>query len=104
MPQYVHCYAEGKRGHWEAICLDFDIAVQGNSFEEVYRSLNEGIAAYMGYVSELPEEERSYFLNRKAPLSLRLRFLWYAIKQAFGGDINSKERAEFLAPCNACPA
>lgn len=104
MPQNVHCYAEGKNGEWEAICLDFDLVVQGNSFEEVYRSLNEGIVAYVGYVSELPEGEQQAFLNRKAPLSIRFRFLWYVLKDAIGGNTNNKLRAGFMAPCTGLPA
>ena len=25
----LHCYASGRDGEWEGICLDLDIAVQG---------------------------------------------------------------------------
>ena len=43
----LRCYAEGRDGDWEAICLDLDIAVQGSSFEEVFRSLQEAISLYL---------------------------------------------------------
>ena len=36
MRKLLRCYAERHHGQWEAFCLDFDIAVQGSSFEEVY--------------------------------------------------------------------
>ena len=67
------CYAWGRPGDWEAICVDFDIPAQGESFEEVRRELADAVDTYLDYVSDLPESERHGFLNRKAPLSLRLR-------------------------------
>ena len=67
------CYAWGRPGDWEAICVDFDLAAQGESREEVIRELRDAIETYLEYISELPEKERAGFLNRKAPLVLRLR-------------------------------
>jgi predicted RNase H-like HicB family nuclease len=49
----LHCYAEGRNGDWEAICLDLDIAVQGGSFEEVFGSLREAISLYLESVADL---------------------------------------------------
>lgn len=67
------CYAWGQPGDLEAICVDFDLAVQGESREEVLSELRDAIETYLEYISELPEKERAGFLNRKAPLGLRLR-------------------------------
>ena len=36
----LFCYAEGSGNAWEAICLDFDIAVQGTSDQDVMNKLN----------------------------------------------------------------
>ncbi len=44
MARTLRCYAEGRDDSWEAICLDPDIAVQGESFAEVVDSLNEAIS------------------------------------------------------------
>ena len=63
----LKCYAEGRPGSWESICLDFDIAAQGDSFEDVFRSLSKAIELYLETVRELPEEERRRFLGRRAP-------------------------------------
>ena len=71
----IWCYAEGKPGNWEAVCLDFDLAVQGGSFDEVYKELNESITVYLEYVTGLPKEEQGRFLNRKVPLNLRFKFV-----------------------------
>ena len=53
MARILHCYAEGRDGDWEAICLELDVAVQGGSFEEVFRSLREAIALYLETVADL---------------------------------------------------
>jgi hypothetical protein len=101
----LRCYSEGKGDQWEAVCLDLDIAVQGKSFQEVYGSLNKAIEDYVHYVVTLPETERDRLLNRTAPLSMRLRFLWYAFLISFRGGQRhrgpQKQRGEFLV---ACPA
>ena len=67
------CYAWGKPGDWEALCVDYDLAAQGSSLEEVRRELADAVDTFLDYVSDLPESERRQFLNRKAPLSLRFR-------------------------------
>jgi hypothetical protein len=70
----LRCYAEGSKGHWEAICLDFDIAVQGSSFDEVYKDLNAMIKDYVSTVAGYPAADRRRLLQRKAPISLRLKY------------------------------
>lgn len=72
----IRCYAVGREGDWEAVCLDFCLAVQGESFEEVRARLNESIEGYLEYVETLPEAEQRAFLRRRAPLSQRLEFYW----------------------------
>ena len=75
MHRLLRCYAERHQGRWEAFCLDFDIAVQGDSFEEVYRFLNEAVADYVARVGELPKSDQCRLLRRRMPLWSRLRFL-----------------------------
>lgn len=95
------CYAEGREDKWEAVCLDFDIAVQASSFEEVYSSLNTAIGEYVSYVMTLPKEEQKAFLRRRAPLSLRFKFLWHALRATlFDRSNGDKRRAEFMLPCS----
>ena len=67
------CYAWGRPGEWEAICVDFDLAAQGESLEEVRREISDAIETYVSYVAELPEPERTRLLRRKAPLGLRVK-------------------------------
>ena len=96
------CFAEGKEGDWEAICLDLDIAVQGSSYEDVFQLLNTAIATY--YEDAMAEEEvtRKRLLNRKAPFLTRLsaiaKFLFAALGVR-GGE--SRLRHSYTVPCAA---
>ena len=69
------CYAWGKPGDWEALCIDYDLAAQGESLDEVRRELADAVDTYLDYVSDLPASEQQAFLNRKTPLPLRLKLL-----------------------------
>lgn len=100
MRKVLRCYAEGRDGEWEAFCLDLDIAVQGRSFEEVFRALGEAIALHVEAVSELSESDRARLLNRPAPLSLRLRFLGHALRALFTRDDDGYHH-HFTLPCAA---
>lgn len=99
MPRLLRCYAENIGRGWEAICLDLDIAVQADTVEQAIHELREAIVVYVETVTDLPEKERRRLLNRRAPLSLRVKFLWHALGSLFGDD--NKERAEFTCHCPA---
>lgn len=79
----VRCYAEREApGVWVAICLDFDLAAQGETFEEAKGKLD---AMIDDYVREAWDgEDRPYadaLLNRRAPLRYWLRFWWFAFRR-----------------------
>ena len=69
------CYAYGRGAEWQAICIDFDIAVHGSSSEEAKRSLGVGIGLFFESVADLPSRDRRRQLRRKSPW--RVRF-WLA--------------------------
>lgn len=71
MRRTLHCVAEGGQDGWEAICLDLDIAVQGDTFEDAYHSLNEAIDLYVESVADLPEADRRRLLARRVPWNVR---------------------------------
>jgi len=87
----LYCYASGREGAWEAICLDLDIAVQGRSFEEVAALLEEAIVLYLETVNDLPEAERAAFMSRAVPFWTRLGFaieaFWSALRAKADGDL-----------------
>ena len=76
MSKAVVCVASGRGTDWEAFCLDFDLAVQGRSFEEVRSSLGRAIDMYLDSVLKEPEPLRSRLLARKAPFLVRLSWAW----------------------------
>lgn len=96
----LFCYAEGSGNEWEGICLDFDIAVQGTSAQDVMSKLEAAIKDFIEYVHTLPEAERKRFLHRRVPwyVSLRLMlktlFAWVCHKR------DTKGRHSYSVPCN----
>ena len=99
----LRCCASGRGGAWEAICLDLDIAVQGRSFDDVAKQLNEAIALYLETVADLPEDERSALLNRSVPLWTRIRYavdaFLMALRTSHHGEL--KHRYTVAAPAHA---
>ena len=71
MRHKLRCYAYADDGSWQALCTDFDIAVEADSFQEAKESLKICIQMYLEEISELPEVERKRFLGRKSPWHLR---------------------------------
>ena len=70
-PLSLRCYAFGSGDSWEAICVDFDIAVAGSSLAEVESSLTVGIELYLEEVAEASAEDRRYLLSRRSPWRVR---------------------------------
>jgi predicted RNase H-like HicB family nuclease len=97
----LRCYAEGHDGDWEAICLDVDIAVQGNSFEEVFRSLQDAISLYLESVTSLPPEEQRDLLRRPAPFPVRFKFLTHALRGLLPDSDGDRQRHQFTMPIAA---
>ena len=85
----------------EAFSLDFDIAVQGRSFEEVSELLAEAIQAYVESAMEEPEPIRQALLERSAPF--RTRLMW-AFRVALWALLRKKrtEESTFGFPVS-CP-
>lgn len=85
----LRCYAEGAPGHCSAICIDLDIAAQGDTLHEAKATLQEMINSYILTVTALPDAaERERLLSRRAPLSVRLKYfsgLFFALLFASGG-------------------
>jgi len=87
----LRCYAWGREGDWEAICVDLDIAVQGESFDDVYRSLNVAVRDYIATTTEFSPEVRERLLGRRTPSWLRfwIQFkFWFKLlfRSLFGPD------------------
>jgi predicted RNase H-like HicB family nuclease len=71
----LKCYAEKEADCWVAVCLDFNLAAQGDSFEEAKSKLEAMIADYI--YDALAGEDKPYaaqLLARRAPLSAWLKY------------------------------
>jgi predicted RNase H-like HicB family nuclease len=97
----LHCYAEGRDGDWEAVCLDLDIAVQGRSFEEVFDSLQEAISLYLKTAADLPVDQRPALFHRPVPFMVRLKFLAHAARGLFAYSDGDRQRHQFTMPLAA---
>jgi len=100
MTRTLHCYAHGDESGWEAICLDLDVAVQGDSFDDVYRGLNEAITLYVESLADLPAPDRDRLLREAAPLAVRFKFLALALRAFFLGRTRGYHH-EFTMPLAA---
>ena len=102
MSRYIYGVAHGRQDQWEAFSFDFDLAVQGRSFEEVSEQLEEAVKAYIATAMEQPEPARSKLLRRTAPLHVRA--VW-ALKIALWTMFLNKRTDEsafgFPVPCPA---
>lgn len=97
------CFAEGRGNQWSALCLDLDIAVDGASFEEVYRDLNKAVEMYLQRAAEFPEAERARMLRRKAPWHVRLPIMIRALRIGLTGGPRDDDRQShgYTLPCPA---
>lgn len=65
----IRCYAERKQGYWVALCLDFTLAAQGESFEQAKAALDRQIREYVyDALAGEDKEHAPYLLSRRAPL------------------------------------
>ena len=97
----LHCYAEGRPGQWEGFCIDFDLAVQGASLDEVKTKLHEQIELYIATAFDLPNEaDRTRLLTRQAPLWFRVRVWWRMLTALNNGSADRKQRAVYDCPLN----
>jgi predicted RNase H-like HicB family nuclease len=80
----VKCYAEQEGNCWVAVCLNFNLAAQGDSFEEVKAKLEAMISEYV--YDALEGEDKAYaaqLLSRTAPLSSWIKYQLIRLKIAF---------------------
>lgn len=91
----VQCYAYGEDGRWCGFCPDFDIAVEGQSFQEIKNLLREAISSYIEDALNESESDCYRLLRRRAPWHVRanfaLKYAWHALRhrpdRKDGGDM-----------------
>ena len=81
----LRCYAEKAGNQWQAFCLDFCLAVQGDTLGEAKEKLESMIAEYV--YDALAGEDRDFgpqLLSRRAPLRDWLKYYWYLVLYKLG--------------------
>lgn len=102
MMRKLECFAFGTGSSYEAVCLDFDLAVTGSSFREVYDLLNSAIASYVDDALKENAETAAKLLSRRAPLTVRLGYrLSYAMHMFARRFMDGGEHASFDLACRA---
>jgi len=97
----VQCYAHGSHGSWEAMCVDLDISVQGQSFEEVRALLNEALHSYVQDACAEDRRTAERLLRRRAPVGVRVKLAAAFLVNAIFDRKDEECRAGFDL---ACPA
>lgn len=101
MSEYL-CFARGHEGSWEGVCLDLDIAVQGESFEEVQNLLQEAILEYCHAAREEEDQAAAArLLNRAAPWRVRLLWTWRVLASSWRKTPQQDISASFPVACAA---
>lgn len=72
MSESFYCVVHGRGNEWEAICLDLDLSVQGQSNHEVKQQLSRAIDSYVADAMRESQMDRARLLARRAPLRVRL--------------------------------
>jgi predicted RNase H-like HicB family nuclease len=90
------CVARRGSQWWEALCLDFDLAVQGRSFDEVRALLEEAVKTYLEDAAGEAEPTRSRLLSRRVPLHVRALWAWRFVVTALRGSVQGGNSAVWL--------
>jgi len=104
MQSQILCVAHpSAAGGWEALCLDFDIAVQAATFDEAKDTLQYAVATYVEDAMKEEEPDKSRLLNRRAPLWVRLMWGWRLFLDAVrdGRDHGKNVTVGFPVTCPA---
>jgi len=98
MKNLIRIHAEGQDKLWKAGCLDFDVAVRGDSLQDGLESLDIAMSEYVQYIRRLPEGEQSALLGRKAPFALFIKFAWLVFQAILKPNSNGDGRAGIMLP------
>jgi hypothetical protein len=105
MANKLTCFARGRPGDWEAICLDYDIAVQGRSFEEVEKLLEMSIDDYIESARQEPPDIRDRLLARAVStrvwLGYVIGFVWHNFARRRGRNDGDRLEHSFQISCPA---
>ncbi len=92
----LRCYAEQEKdGSWFSICIDLNLAVQGDSVKEVKEKMHTVIH---DYIDEALTEDVEYIgdlLPRRAPMSFILKYYVISVVHSFYHAANCVKACKF---------
>ena len=74
----LRCYAVNEKNVWSAVCIEFSLAAQGDSFAEAKKKLGAQIDSYVTDAFTVDREHAGYLLTRRAPFSQIMR--WHILQ------------------------
>jgi hypothetical protein len=100
VPVLVRGFIEHRNGQWQGFSLEYGLAVQGTSLNDVKRRLEKQIASYL--FDALVGEDREHaeaLLSRRATASVYFRYFMYKAMGRFRSDHDgSREHRAFRTP------
>lgn len=102
----LRCYAEKQEHDWVAVCLDLNLAAQGESFREVRHKLSDMICEYVNdAVVGQDKEFAPQLLKRRAPLYFWLKYyrIYFQSGMVKVGNNFRKLFSETLPLTPSCP-
>lgn len=78
-------FAFQQEGQWVSVCIDFDLAAQGDTFQESHEKLRAMIEDYVADALIGPDRDfAGQLLSRKSPLRLRAYYHFIVTLQRLG--------------------
>ncbi len=83
----LRCLAEQDApGVWVVLCLDFDLAAQGDSLEDAKARLEVLLTEYVEDAMTGPDRDHALtLLNRRSPWRYWLRYYWLMLMERWRG-------------------
>lgn len=73
-PRILRCFSKKVEFGYAAVCIDLNLAAQGNTYAEAKTKLESMIESYVSEAFGEDSEYQEQLLNRKAPISLRFEY------------------------------
>lgn len=100
----LRCYGKKQSGQFVVVCLDFNLAAQGDTFDEAWQKLQQQIHEHLD--DALAGEDKAHveqMLNRRAPLSLHLDYYSVCVKIKLATMLNAALNNNYVIKPSVLP-
>lgn len=79
----LKCYGhKTEKGNWFGMCLDFNLAIEADSIDELKLKMREVVTSYIDTVLDTKDRDSiAGLFGRKAPLSNWAKYYWICFKK-----------------------